>query len=128
MVLTACGAHSQVYNDTVCIPAPQLRKALVLIEEGKITRLELTQAQGQNRSLVEQVRSKAAVITALDKQVALLEGQKSTLEQLNENYLQQKNALLLREKSLVKQYKKQRFKTAVAGVLGAGFFLLYILK
>lgn len=115
LILIQLEGLSQTSKDTTCLPNADLKKALVLIEQGKVTAIELEQARGHVVQLQEIVKSKSDIISTQDARITNYELQKS-------NYQATVNLQTETIKSLNKALKKEKSKRAFT--TGAGAFLV----
>ena len=106
-MLTAFAGRSQTSKDTTCLPNEQLKKALVLIEQGKIDKAELEQVKEQ----------RAALLAAIDVKDARIANYERLSVNCNDQIRLRDETIL----SLNKSLKNQRRKTLIMG--GAALFM-----
>lgn len=118
---------SQTSNDSVtCIPNSQLKKAINLIELGKVTKQELEITTKKVQTLEEFLNHKDKIINEFKKKDSLSQTAISSYEQAVINFQSQlKNAETI-NKLQKKIINKQKFRKILA--LGLGFgagFLIF---
>lgn len=131
-VLLTCKAISQTFRtqDSSVIANKDLRKAAVLIEQGKSCLVELNLQRRQNDLLQQRVDVKDSIISHHVKTEDNLNQQIKNYDLMNENYKEQ---ITLRDagiKQLEKSLKRQKTKTVFVGIAGTmsslGLFYLLV--
>lgn len=118
---------SQTSNDTVtCLPNSQLKKAINLIEEGKVVKKELEITNNKVKNLEEFLNHKDKIINEFKRKDSLSQTAISSYEQAVINFNSQlKNAENI-NKIQKKIINRQKFRKILA--LGLGFgagFLIF---
>ena len=124
ILLTASVGISQTSSDTTCLPNSQLKKAINLIERGKVAEEEL----GQTKQLVTILENK---VTLKDSVIAKLFLEKDVYSALVRNYEQElandKNIIKNLEKSITLEKRisrKQKLSKWIVGAAGIALGLL----
>lgn len=124
ILLTVFAAISQTSSDTTCLPNSQLKKAINLIERGKVAEEEL----GHTKQLVTILESK---VTVKDSVINKLFAEKDIYTALIKNFEQEvandKNIIKNLEKSITLEKRisrKQKLSKWVVGLAGIGLGLL----
>lgn len=124
ILLTASVGISQTSSDTTCLPNAQLKKAINLIERGKVAEEEL----GHTKQLVTILENK---VTVKDSVITKLFAEKDIYSNLVRNYEQQvsndKNIIKNLEKSITLEKRisrKQKLSKWIVGIAGIGLGLL----
>ena len=124
ILLTASVGISQTSSDTTCLPNAQLKKAINLIERGKVAEEEL----GHTKQLVTILENK---VTVKDSVITKLFAEKDIYTNLVRNYEQQvsndKNIIKNLEKSITLEKRisrKQKLSKWIVGLAGIGLGLL----
>lgn len=123
-LLTASVGISQTSSDTTCLPNSQLKKAINLIERGKVAEEEL----GHTKQLVTVLENK---VTVKDSVINKLFAEKDIYTALIKNFEQEvandKNIIKNLEKSITLEKRisrKQKLSKWVVGLAGIGLGLL----
>lgn len=117
-MLTAYDATSQQSSDTVCIPASQLKKAVVKIEECKIIKEDLSLTLERLGVANARLELKDSAISSLKEKSGRLELLVSNADERIKNLQRQGQNL---EKALdlqTKALRRQRLSKWIAGALG----------
>ena len=124
ILLTASVGISQTSSDTTCLPNSQLKKAINLIERGKVAEEEL----GHSKQLVTVLENK---VTVKDSVINKLFAEKDIYTALIKNFEQEvandKNIIKNLEKSITLEKRisrKQKLSKWVVGLAGIGLGLL----
>ena len=124
ILLTVSVAISQTSSDTTCLPNSQLKKAINLIERGKVAEEELV----HTKKLVTVLENK---VTVKDSVITKLFAEKDIYSNLVRNYEQElsndKNIIKNLEKSITLEKRisrKQKLSKWIVGVAGIGLGLL----
>ena len=124
ILLTVSAAISQTSSDTTCLPNAQLKKAINLIERGKVAEEELV----HTKQLVTILENK---VTVKDSVITKLFAEKDIYSNLVRNYEQElsndKNIIKNLEKSITLEKRisrKQKLSKWIVGVAGIGLGLL----
>jgi hypothetical protein len=124
ILLTVSVAISQTSSDTTCLPNAQLKKAINLIERGKVAEEELI----HTKKLVTVLENK---VTVKDSVITKLFAEKDIYSNLVRNYEQElsndKNIIKNLEKSITLEKRisrKQKLSKWIVGVAGIGLGLL----
>lgn len=120
-------AISQTSDSLTCIPNSQLKKAINLIEEGKVVKEELEVSKKKIVTLEEFINHKDKIINEYGKKDSIAQRIISSYEQAVINFQAQvKNAETI-TKLQKKQINKLKFKKIIALALGfgAGFLIFH---
>jgi len=118
---------SQTSDSVTCLPNSQLKKAINLIEQGKVHKEELELSKKKIQTLEEFLTHKDKIINEYKKKDSLSQGVISSYEQAVINFQAQvKNAETI-NKLQKKIINKQKFRKVVALALGfgAGFLIFH---
>jgi len=124
LLTIASESISQTSNDTICLPSAQLKKAINLIEKGKVTQEELELTKSSLRLSEKRILVKDSIILNLNnKELAY----KSVIENYKKNVQNAEEVVENLEKSLTlerKRVKRQKFSKWVLALGGLGFGIL----
>lgn len=124
-MLIALSSISQTSNDSlVCIPNSQLKKAITIIEIGKITEEELTIVKKKLSIFQSTINVKDSIIDVYkSKEIDY----KNILQNQSNIITSSNNIITNLEKNIqlnAKIIKRQKFKKWVVGIMGVGIGIL----
>lgn len=121
------GGISQTYNDTsiTCLPNIKLRKAIVLIERGKVTESQLMLREIKILNLEQIIKNQDSTLNEYIRVDSLKSAMIMNYKKLAENDLARIKNYKYNEELYVKQLRRQKFKkwvTLIAGI-GIGYLI-----
>ena len=126
ILLTTYQGISQTYNDSVtCIPNTKLRRAIILIERGKVSESQLMLKEAKIYTLEQIIINQDSTIKEFGKRDSILVNMVMNYKKIAENDLTMIKNLKYNETLYVKQLRRQKFKkwiTLFAGV-GIGYLI-----
>lgn len=120
----ALGGISQTSNDTICLPASQLKLAINKIEKAKVVEEELILTQKALEVSEKRIKVKDSIITLFEVKE---ESYKSIIEGYKKNIANSEQVVANLEKSLTlekKRVRRQKFNKWVIALCGIGFGFL----
>lgn len=124
LLTIASESISQTSNDTICLPASQLKKAINLIEKGKVTEEELNLTKSALKLSENRIAVKDSIILNLNnKETAyksIIQNYKKNLENVAEMVENLENSITLERKRV----KRQKFSKWVLALGGLGLGVL----
>jgi len=120
-MLTALESISQTSSDTVCLPLPQVKKAINLIEKGKVAEKDLGLSKEAILILEKRISVKDSIISVQNKKE---EAYKSIVVNYKQSVANSEEVVANLEKSLLlekRRARRQGFMKWIAA--GAAFFL-----
>lgn len=119
----AISQTSPTRNDSSVIANKDLRKAALLIEQGKRSLAEIKLWQKENELLYQRIDNKDSVIKSQETNATLLQSMISNYKLEVTNLLQQsaiKDQLIKQAEKKFKKQKRKTVFTAILGVFGMG--------
>lgn len=124
LLTIASESISQTSNDTICLPTSQLKKAINLIEKGKVTEEELNLTKSALKLSENRIAVKDSIILNLNnKETAyksIIQNYKKNLENVAEMVENLENSITLERKRV----KRQKFSKWVLALGGLGLGVL----
>jgi len=124
ITLTALESISQTSSDTVCLPVSQVKKAINLIERGKVADKELELSREAIALLEKRISVKDSIISA---QNVKEEAYKSIVANYKQSVANSEEIVSNLEKSLVLERRRARRQGFMKWVTAAGAFVLGVI-
>lgn len=125
ITLTAYESISQTSKDTVCLPVAQVKKAINLIERGKVADKELELSRGAITLLEKRISVKDSIISAQNLKE---EAYKSIVANYKQSVSNSEEIVSNLEKSLVLERRRARRQGFMKWLgIAAGFGIGYLI-